>query len=159
MATVALDRSATEADLLRQAVESLRRETEERPPGTVDGDELRELHWLIEAQRSIFSTQLRDFGRVLREQWWLVLLCTLLAGAAALAYVETRPRTYEASARLLLQQDNVSGQIVGISTPGLDPVRQAATDQQLATSGTVAARVTKRLHLTDLSALSGVHAG
>jgi tyrosine-protein kinase len=109
-------------------------------------------------ERLDVATQLRDFGRVLREQWWLVLLCVVLSAAAAVAYAETRPRSYEASAKLLLQQDNLSGQIVGLAAPGVDPVRQAATDQQLVTSGAVASRVAERLHLTNFSALSDVRA-
>ena len=100
-----------------------------------------------ELERRDVVMQLRDFGRVLREQWWLVALCLLLSAAAAVAYAETRPRDYEATAKLLLQQDNPASVVAG--TPGTftDPVRQAATDQQLATSGPVASRVAERLHL------------
>src|ERR1051325_2197035 len=84
---------------------------------------------------------------MLREQWWLIGLCVLLSAAAAVAYAETRPRDYQASAKLLLQQDNPSSQILGLGSPYVDPVRQAATDQQLATSGAVTSRVVRRLHL------------
>src|SRR5919204_5425538 len=98
-------------------------------------------------ERLDLATQLRDFGRVLREQWWLVALCLVLSAAAAVAYAETRPRDYEASAKLLLQQDNPNSQLLGLGPQYIDPVRQAATDQQLATSGAVAARVARRLHL------------
>jgi tyrosine-protein kinase len=111
-------------------------------------------------ERLDVATQLRDFGRVLREQWWLIGLCVLLSAAAAVAYAETRPRDYQASAKLLLQQDNPSSQILGFGQPFVDPVRQAATDQQLATSGAVASRVARRLHIGPrrYSELSGVSA-
>lgn len=100
-----------------------------------------------ELERLDVATQLRDFSRVLREQWWLIALCLFLSAAAAVAYAETRPRDYQATTRLLLQQDNPGSVVTG--TPGAytDPVRQAATDQQLAASGAVASRVAKQLHL------------
>src|ERR1700738_4435049 len=83
--------SATGLGLLRQAVEVLRRETHERPPGTVVGDELAQLHWLIECQRAIFATQLRDFDRsggyapsgALSAAGWLRAECRLAPSAAA----------------------------------------------------------------------------
>src|SRR5216684_1810267 len=71
----------TALDLLRHAVDRLRRETQERPPGTVIGEELSELHWLIEALRAQFSTQLRDFDRsgggALSAAGWLRAECRL----------------------------------------------------------------------------------
>jgi polysaccharide biosynthesis transport protein len=111
-----------------------------------------------ELKRLDVATQLRDFGRVLREQAWLIALCVVLAGCAAAAYAETRPRNYEATARLLLQQDNPAAQVAGTGSPFVDPVRQAVTDQQLATSGAVASRVADRLHLRDFSAFDDVSA-
>lgn len=113
-----------------------------------------------ELERLDVATQLRDFGRVLREQWWLVALCVLLAAAAAVAYAETRPRDYQATTRLLLQQDNPASVIAGTPATFTDPVRQAATDQQLATSGAVASRVAEKLHLgaNAEAELSGIQA-
>jgi Mrp family chromosome partitioning ATPase len=115
---------------------------------------------ITEPERLDVATQLRDFGRVLREQWWLVALCLLIATAAAVGYAETRPRDYQATARLLLQQDNPGSVVAGTPNTFTDPVRQAATDQQLATSGAVASRVVQKLHLGPraASALSGIQA-
>lgn len=115
---------------------------------------------ITEPERLDVATQLRDFGRVLREQWWLVALCLLIAAAAAVAYAETRPRDYQATARLLLQQDNPGSVVAGTPNTFTDPVRQAATDQQLATSGAVASRVVRKLHLGPraMSALNGIQA-
>src|SRR5919204_3404932 len=111
-------------------------------------------------ERLDVATQLRDFGRVLREQWWLVAVCLLLSAAAAVAYAETRPRDYQAASRLLLQQDNPGSLIAGTPSSYTDPVRQAATDTQLATSGAVASRVAEQLHLGAQAgaALSGARA-
>jgi Mrp family chromosome partitioning ATPase len=114
---------------------------------------------ISDRERLDVATQLRDFGRVLREQAWLIVLCAVLAGVAAVAYAETRPRNYEASARLLLRQDNPAAQVTGGGSQFVDPVRQAVTDQQLATSGAVASRVADRLHLKDFSAFDDVRAG
>lgn len=113
-----------------------------------------------EQERLDVATQLRDFGRVLREQWWLVALCLLLSAAAAVAYAETRPRDYQATTRLLLQQYDPGSVLAGTGATYTDPVRQAATDQQLVTSGAVASRVAQHLHLGARAAseLSGVRA-
>jgi polysaccharide biosynthesis transport protein len=100
-----------------------------------------------ELERHDVATQLRDFGRVLREQWWLIALCVILSAAVAVAYAETRPRDYRATAKLLLQQDNPNSQLAGTGAPFIDPVRQAATDQQLVTSAPVATQVAKELRL------------
>jgi succinoglycan biosynthesis transport protein ExoP len=89
--------------------------------------------------------QVRDLTRVLREQWWIILLCVVVATFAAAVYTSTRDKQYDASARLLLQSDNLSSTIAGTQIGGLDPTRQAATDAQLVTSPEVSIRVQKRL--------------
>src|SRR5947209_10423323 len=81
----------TGLDLLRQAVERLRAETSERPPGTVVDSELAELHWVIEAQRAQFTVQLRDFDRsggyaasgALSAAGWLRMECRLSPATAS----------------------------------------------------------------------------
>jgi hypothetical protein len=78
-------------DLLRQAVEKLRSETSERPPGSLAGAELVELHRLLESLRSVFSSQLRDLERsgayaaqgALSAAAWLRSECRLSPNAAA----------------------------------------------------------------------------
>lgn len=91
--------------------------------------------------------EIRDALRVLREQWWLILLCLVLTAFAAAAYTSTQEKQYEASARLLLQQDNLSSTISGTGLAGTDPTRQANTDAQLAALPAVAARVTEQLDM------------
>jgi receptor protein-tyrosine kinase len=92
-----------------------------------------------------FGGQIRDIARVLREQWWIILLCLVLTTFAAAAYTSTLKKEYEASAKLLLQPDNLGAVIAGTGVAGTDPTRQANTDAQLASSPVVAARVRKDL--------------
>ena len=91
--------------------------------------------------------QIRDSLRVLREQWWLILLCVALTTGAAAAYTSRLDKEYEASAKLLLQPDNLNSTIAGTELAGTDPTRQANTDAQLAALPAVAARVTKELDM------------
>lgn len=90
--------------------------------------------------------QVRDLARVLREQWWIILLCVVLTTFAAAAYTSSLKKEYEATAKLLLQPDNLSSTIAGASVPGVDPTRQAATDAQLVGLPVVARRVTETLN-------------
>jgi polysaccharide biosynthesis transport protein len=101
----------------------------------------------LEEQRSgrDFGGQIRDFGRVLREQWWIILICIVLTTFAAALYTSSQKKEYEASARLLLQPDNLSATIAGTGLSGTDPTRQAATDAQLAALPAIARRVTAKL--------------
>jgi tyrosine-protein kinase len=92
-----------------------------------------------------FGGQIREFARVLREQWWIILLCTILTAFAAAGYTSTQEKEYEASAKLLLQSDNLSSTIAGTGVGGVDPNRQTATDAQLLGSRVVAQRVAKQL--------------
>lgn len=92
-----------------------------------------------------FGGQLRDFGRVLREQWWILLLCLVVTAFAAAAYTSTLDKEYEATAKLLLQTDNLGSTLAGTGPAPIDPTRQAATDAQLVALPAVAARVSKKL--------------
>ena len=47
--------------------------------------------------------ELRTYIAVLRRWWWLILGCTLLAGAAAYIATDLRPPKYKATATLLIQ--------------------------------------------------------
>jgi capsular exopolysaccharide synthesis family protein len=92
-----------------------------------------------------FGAQIRDLARVLREQWWIILLCLLVTTFAAAAYTSTQKKEYEATAKLLLQTDNLSATISGTGVAGVDPTRQTATDAQLVALPVVAQRVSKKL--------------
>src|SRR4051812_986495 len=101
-----------------------------------------------ESQRSDFATQIRDQLRVLREQKWLVLLCVLATTGAAYAYAHSQRKEYRATAKVLVQQNNLTTQLFSAGEPGTDPVRQAATDAQLARLPELQAEVARKLHVS-----------
>lgn len=98
-----------------------------------------------ENTRRDVAAQLREFGRVLREQKWLVALCVILAGFAAAAYSSSQQKIYSSTAKLLLQPGDLGAAIVGTGVGSTDPQRQAATDSQLVSLPAVGQRVAKRL--------------
>ena len=73
------------------------------------------------------------------------MLCLVLTAFATAAYTSTLGKEYEASAKLLLQPDNLGSTISGTGLTGTDPTRQANTDAQIVALPAVAARVTKKL--------------
>src|SRR4051794_41833105 len=77
-----------------------------------------------------FGGQVRELTRVLREQWWVILLCLVLTTFAAAAYTSTLTKKYEASARLLLQTDNLGSTIAGAQIGGGGPTRPGAPPRQ-----------------------------
>lgn len=86
----------------------------------------------------------------LRERWWLVLLTVLLTLAAAIAYLATASKVYEAQADLLVTP--VSGSDTTLVSLGLlrdssDPTRDVETAAQLVTNVDVAQRVRRQLRL------------
>ena len=63
---------------------------------------------------------------VLRRRGWIVLVCVVVAGGAAYLYTDRQPRTYEASATLLLRSPggNASNGVYGIAIPSTAPDRE-----------------------------------
>ena len=100
-----------------------------------------------ENSRSDFATQIRDQLRMLREQKWLVMLCVLATTGAAYIYAHDQRKEYRATAKVLVQQNNLTTELFNPGEPGTDPVRQAATDTQLAGLPTLQAQVAKNLKL------------
>jgi len=100
------------------------------------------------------GSQLREQLRVLREQRWLIVACILLTATAALLYSATKTPQYSASARLLVQPDDLRSILTGNYTATDDPQRQAATDLELLTLPAVAKRVVNRVSFeTDVDTL------
>lgn len=86
--------------------------------------------------------------RVLRERWWLVIGCALVALAAALVYVERKPNQYTAVASLQFTTNSVPSQVAGVSSgQSIDPEGEKNTDVQLVTTTPVAEAVVKALDL------------
>jgi tyrosine-protein kinase len=100
-----------------------------------------------ENQRSDFASQIRDQFRVLREQKWLVLLCVVATVGAAYAYAHQQRKEYRTTSKVLVQQSNLTTALFNPVEAGPDPVRQAATDAQLAKLPALHASVAKKLSL------------
>ena len=100
-----------------------------------------------ENSRSDFATQIRDQLRVVREQKWLVLLCVLATTGGAYLYAHDQHKEYRATAKVLVQQNNLATELFNPGEFGTDPLRQAATDTQLANLPAVRLAAAKSLHL------------
>jgi capsular exopolysaccharide synthesis family protein len=97
-------------------------------------------------------SSLRDYLRVLRERWALILLSTLLVGAAAFAYTATQEKTYEARSTLSPRERAADIGLIGSSgAPPASPQSLTAELAAKAERDTIAKRVEKALK-TDLSA-------
>lgn len=99
----------------------------------------------LDNERLDFAAQLRDVLRALREHKLVLLACIVITGASAWLYANSQPRSYNATARVLLQSDDVSTLLLG--QPAQDPIRQSATAVQLVALPQVAARVARQLNL------------
>src|SRR5437763_11490089 len=84
--------------------------------------------------------------RALRRRKWLIAVCTALAAAAALSISLSQSKEYSASASLLFRDPGFSQELVGAPVLAVgDPTREAATNLQLVSLPTVAARAARRL--------------
>src|SRR5271154_3781631 len=85
---------------------------------------------------------------VLRERWWLILACGLVALAAAIVYVEGKPDQYTATASLQFTTSSIPSQVAGVSSgQSLDAEGEKSTDVQLVSTTPVAAAVIEALKL------------
>src|SRR4051794_2331128 len=89
------------------------------------------------------AAQLRDLARTVREQKWLILLCVVVTTAAAVVFTALQEPKYQATAKILLQDDNLAQALAGTGFSGTDPHRRAVTDAQLVPLPAVAERVSK----------------
>jgi Mrp family chromosome partitioning ATPase/capsular polysaccharide biosynthesis protein len=96
------------------------------------------------------SKRRSDFERivhVLRRHLRLILLCLVLAAAAATGFSLLQTKEYTASASLLFRNPGFAEDVVGTSPSSspTDPTREAATNQQLVGMQVVAGRTAKVL--------------
>lgn len=103
--------------------------------------------WLEPPQEEL---GLKRYVETIRERLWFVVLAILVCTAAAVAYVLTAPKTYEAETKMLVTP------VPSDAFPGLpvlressDPTRDVSTAAQLVTNTDVAQRVKDRLALED----------
>jgi len=95
------------------------------------------------------EVDLRTYLRVLRRRKWWVIVFTVVAVGAALAYSFTATKEYSATAQLLVQPQNGS---LGQSTPAQTITQtDVATELQLVTSAPVLDAVMNHLHLSLLN--------
>ncbi len=91
---------------------------------------------------------LERYVRVLRERIWIIVLCVAVCFGAALIYVSTATKVYEAEADLLISPaPRDSDSLVGlpIVRESSDPTRDVETVARLVTSNSVARRVRANL--------------
>lgn len=71
--------------------------------------------------------------RFLRRRGIWIVLCAVIAGGAAVAWSQSRPKEYTATSVLLFQASQIPNELFGsaIVAPNVDPNRQAATNIQL----------------------------
>ncbi|HET7590279.1 MAG TPA: polysaccharide biosynthesis tyrosine autokinase [Solirubrobacterales bacterium] len=113
----------------------------------------------IEAEKS----DLRGVVAVLRRRAGLILLCVVLAAAAAVGFSLAQQKEYSASASLLFRNPGFAESLFGnsVTTPATDPTREAATNEKLVGLEIVAKRTSEHLQgLTaeEISEMVGVSA-
>ena len=94
------------------------------------------------------------YWSVLRERLWLIVACTVLVFLAAVVYVKTAPKTYQAQASMEVQAASSNSAVLS-ALPVLhqsgDPTQDVLTGASLVTVQPVAAAVVRAEHL-DMSA-------
>ena len=91
-------------------------------------------------------SSLRDYLRVLRERWKLIVATTLVVGAAAFAYSASQTKTYEARATLNPQQRSADIDLIGTSAgPAASPLSLTSELAAKAERDSVAEAVAKSL--------------
>lgn len=87
--------------------------------------------------------------RVLRERWWIVLICAVVSLGVAVLYLERQPKQYTATAKLQFTASSIPSQVAGVpQNQSVDPEGEKATNLQLVTATPVAALVVKALKLS-----------
>jgi capsular polysaccharide biosynthesis protein/Mrp family chromosome partitioning ATPase len=91
---------------------------------------------------------LRDYLKVARRRWVVLVSITLLVAGIAVAVSLSSTKEYDATAKLLLHNDQPINDLLGLSSPSTnDPERETNTELGLIKLETVAQRVRTDLHL------------
>jgi polysaccharide biosynthesis transport protein len=100
------------------------------------------------------ETTLRDYLDVVQRRKWVVLQALVLVPAAAIAFSLTQTKLYEASAEVLISQQNLAAALTGTEGASVyrEETRLAQTQADLAGVPEVARRVLDKTNLTDRSA-------
>jgi tyrosine-protein kinase len=88
-------------------------------------------------------------ARVVRERWWVIAICAIVAFVIALAYVSRQPKQYTATSKLQFTANSIPSQVAGVpQNQPVDPEGEKATNLQLVTATPVAEMVIKTLKLS-----------
>jgi Mrp family chromosome partitioning ATPase/capsular polysaccharide biosynthesis protein len=99
------------------------------------------------------ASTLRDYLQVARRRKWVILMALVLVPGGAVALSLEQERLYEASAEVLLSQQNLGAALTGTDDPnaGQQPDRLAQTQASLARVPSIAASVLRETGLRDRS--------
>jgi capsular exopolysaccharide synthesis family protein len=86
------------------------------------------------------ASALAHYLRVLRRGAWMIVLCTAATAAAAGLLSAQQQRLYQASADVFLSSQNLAATLSNVQLPYTDPIREAATQADLARTPEVAER-------------------
>lgn len=89
------------------------------------------------------APSMRDYARILWRRRWIILILVVVAPIAAFVISSGQAPTYEASAQVLLSNQNLAATLTGTggSIQSSDPVRDAQTQAELASVPAVAQAV------------------
>jgi tyrosine-protein kinase len=94
---------------------------------------------------------LDHYLRVMKHGLWIIVLTVALTMLAALFISLREAKLYQSSADVFLGTPNFAATLSNVQLPAQDPVRQAATQADLARTPSVAARALSLTHLSDRS--------
>jgi succinoglycan biosynthesis transport protein ExoP len=94
---------------------------------------------------------LLDYLSVLRRWKWTFLYAAVLVPAVAVFVSLRQAPAYEASAKILLNRQNVTESLTGLPTPYVDPARTAQTEAELARVPAVARRAIAAARVRNLT--------
>ena len=106
----------------------------------------------IEPSAPADSTEGATIGRILRvvrDRWWIPLVCALACVAGAVLVARSGSPEYQATSRVLFRDFDIGSALFGSSLhpPAVDPARSLATNTELLKSDAIAAAVVRALHL------------
>jgi succinoglycan biosynthesis transport protein ExoP len=99
------------------------------------------------------SSTLHDYLRVLRRRKWIIIPAVVLAPVAAMLLSGRGPTSYEASAQVLVNRQNLPANLSGVSDPTQqDSTRYLATQAQLARLPAIADAALKQVGIKNWAA-------
>lgn len=102
---------------------------------------------MYDALSSHHGSTLRDYLHVVRRRKWIIAQAVMLVPLAAFAFSLHQRAQYQASAQVLLSQQDLGAQLSGVQTSSVDPAdRLAQTQASLARVPAVAQSAVQALH-------------